>query len=269
MSDWNTSEGWSNGSNGALSGASSGFETGGPIGAVVGGLLGGLGGLFGTKKKKDPNEKYFKESVRQFNVQDEYNKNRLQYTIKDAIKAGINPVAAIGAGSGHYSPTISVGGGSGSGSSSGFDVQGLMSGISNFVARKQARQDRAIALESANLDLESKRLENEILRQKLLTETQPGIVSQGTSNPKNRSWRIPMDYRLRDIEPGQLFLPWEDLHGDVYWFINPDAISDADYTNIEADRALAIGAKGVSRGVRKYWKRNSRKNTIDAVNSLW
>lgn len=267
MSDWNTSEGWSSGAQGALSGASTGFQYGGPIGAVAGGLVGGIAGLFGHKKKTDWNKKAYEESVRQFNVQDEYNKNRLQYTIKDAIKAGVNPVAAINSGSGHYSPTISAGGGSGS--ESGFDTQGFINGLNNFVLQKQARQDRAIALESANLDLESKRLENEILRQKLLTETQPGIVSQGTSNPKNRSWRIPMDYKLRDIEPGQLFLPWEDLHGDVYWFINPDAISDADYTNIEADRALAIGSKGVYRGVRKSWKRNSKKNTIDAVNSLW
>lgn len=268
MSSWNTTQGWSNGASGAISGATAGLSIGGPIGAVAGGLIGGIGGLFGTKKTTDWNKKSFNESVRQFNVQDDYNKNRLQYTIKDAIKAGVNPVAALGTGSGHYSPTISTGGGSSS-ESGGFDMSRFMNGIQGFVQQKQARQDRAIALESANLDLETKRIQNQILKQELIANTQPGIVSQGTSNPKNRSWRIPMDYRLRDIEPGELFLPWRDLHGDVYWFINPDAISDADYTNIEADRALAIGAKGVSRGVLGYLKRNKKKKTMDAVNSLW
>lgn len=242
MSDWNTSEGWSSGAQGAVGGATTGFKYGGPVGAVVGGLVGGISGLFGHKKQTDWNKKYFNESVRQFNVQDEYNKNRLQYTIKDAIKAGVNPVAAIGTGSGHYSPTISAGGGSGS--ESGFDTQGVINGISNFAAQKQAREDRAIALESANLDLESKRLQNDILRQQLLTERQPGIVSTNGNAPKNSAWRIPMDYRLRDV--GDLYLPWKDRSGNVHWFLNPDAIADADWSNIEADRALLAGVRDFS-----------------------
>ena len=127
MSDWNTSEGWSNGASGAISGASTGMSIGGPIGAVAGGLIGGISGLFGTKKSTNWNKKYFNESVRQFNVQDDYNKNRMQYTVKDAIKAGVNPVAALGGSGGHYSPTISAGGAGGSsGSSGGFDTQGYL-----------------------------------------------------------------------------------------------------------------------------------------------
>ncbi len=245
MSEWNTSAGWSNGASGAFSGAATGMSVGGPIGALIGGVGGLVSGLFGTKKSTNWNRKYFNESVRQFNVQDEYNKNRLQYTIKDAIKAGVNPVAAINSGAGHYSPTISAGGGSGSESGSGFDTQGFINGINNFISAKQSRQDRAIALESANLDLESKRLENQILRQRLLTESQPGIVSTNGNAPKNNAWRIPMDYRLRDV--GDLYLPWRDRHGNIHWFINPDAISDADWSNIEAVRALTVGAGELSR----------------------
>ena len=268
MSDWNTTEGWNSGFSGAASGAEAGFATGGPLGAVIGGVTGFASGLFGHKKKTDWNKKYFNESVRQFNVQDDYNKNRFQYTVADAIKAGVNPVAAIGGSGGHYSPTISAGGATGGDNEQSSNFTSSASRIAGLFS-KEARQNRAIELESANLDLESKRLQNQILRQQLLTERQPGIVSSRGDSPKNSSWRIPMDYRLRDIEPGELFLPWKDLHGDVYWFINPDAISDADYSNIEADRALAIGSRGVARGVRKSWKRNRKRATMDAVNALW
>ena len=238
MSDWNTTEGWNSGFSGAASGAQAGMSVGGPIGAVVGGLAGGLSGLFGHKKKTNWNKKYFDESVRQFNVQDEYNKNQMQYRVKDAIKAGVNPLAALGGSGGHYSPTISAGGASGGDNEQSSNFGGFMSSMADMItARREQKQNRAIELESANLDLEGKRLQNDILRQKLLADNQAGIVSTRGDMPKNSSWRIPMDYRLRDA--GDLYLPWKDKQGRIHWYINPDAIADADWSNIEADRAIA------------------------------
>lgn len=218
-----------------------------------------VGGLLGSSSSRKESSKNRREARRQFNIQDEYNKNRLQYTVKDAIKAGVNPVAAIGSGSGHYSPTVSAGGDSGAGNMIADSISSAGRSISDMILKRQARQDRAIALESANLDLESKRLENQILRQRLLTESQPGIVSTNGNAPKNNAWRIPMDYRLRDV--GDLFLPWKDRSGKIHWFVNPDAISDADWSNIEAVRALTVGAGELSRDyvprdgsyAKRYW----------------
>lgn len=225
------------------------------------------GGIFGSRSSTNESRNNRREARRQFNIQDEYNKNRIQYTVKDAIKAGVNPAAVVNSSGGHYSPTISAGGPSGAGDIIANSISSATRSLSDFIAKRQAKQDRAIALESANLDLESKRLQNDILRQKLLTETQPGIPVN--SMPKNSNWRIPMDYNLRDVVPGKLFLPWEDLQGNVYWFTNPDAIADADYSNLEADRALAIGAKGVYGSMRKGFFRNRKKKTVEAVNALW
>lgn len=231
MSDWNTTEGWNSGFSGAAQGAAAGMSVGGPIGAIVGGLGGLAGGLFGFKKKTDWQKKSFNESVRQFNVQDDYNKNRLQYTVKDAIKAGVNPVAALGAGSGHYSPTISAGGGSDNSESSNF--VGNASAIAGMFS-KEARQNRAIELESSKLDLESKRLQNDILRSKLLAETQPGIPTSGQRNS------------IQD-----LLVPFRTPDGKIVYRLNQDAVPDTDITNISTWQTVGDDPGSISSWLRE------------------
>lgn len=233
-----------------------------PITAAAGISAGAslIGGLFGSSSSSKESSKNRKEARRQFNIQDEYNKNRLQYTVKDAIKAGVNPVAAIGSASGHYSPTISAGGDSGAGNMIADSVSNAGRSISDMILNRQARQDRAIALESANLDLESKRLENQILRQRLLTESQPGIVSKG-STPSI----------------GDLYLPWKDRQGNIVYLLNPDAIADADWTNLEALKAYASNpGDAVSTGHPNWFSRfwydiSTRRNPLAAIypNRKW
>ena len=220
MSQWNTTEGWNNSASGLLSGATAGMSVGGPIGAIVGGLGGGIAGLFGSKKKTDWDKKSFNESVRQFNIQDDYNKNRLQYIVKDANKAGINVEAALGAGSGHYSPTISAGGYGDSGSSG--SVGGYMKQFADMItARREAKENRQIELQNAELDLEGKRLQNDILRQKLMAESQPGIVSNGS---------------VHGID--NLYVPFKTKDGRIVYRLNQDAVPDTDITNVSTWQVL-------------------------------
>lgn len=240
MSDWNTTEGWNSGFSGAADGAAAGFSAGGPIGALIGGVGGLFGGLFGHKKKTDWNKKnyelslkQFEEQKRQFGVQDDYNKNRFQYTVADAIKAGVNPAAVIGSNGGHYSPTITgVGGGSGySGESS--DFTSAASRIAGLFSR-EARQNRAIELEGAKLDLESKRLQNDILRGKLLAEVQPGIPVSGQRSS------------IQD-----LLVPFRTPDGRIVYRMNQDAVPDTDITNVSTWQIVGDDPGSISRWVRE------------------
>lgn len=66
--------------------------------ALIGGGLSALGTWFGAKERK-------KERQRQ----DYYARNRIQITAEDAKKAGIHPLAALGAGAASYTPVGSGG----------------------------------------------------------------------------------------------------------------------------------------------------------------
>ncbi len=217
-----------------------------------------VGSFYGANVSAKESSKNRKEARRQFNIQDEYNKNRLQYTINDAIKAGVNPVAAINSGSASYSPTVSAGGTSGAGEMIADGISKAGRSISDMILNRQARQDRAIALESANLDLETKRLQNDILRSKLAVEKQPGIVPNGTV--------------------GDLYKPWKDRNGNIVYLLNPDAIADADWSNLEALKAYASNlGNAVQTGTRPNWfsrawyRISSRSNPLAAIypNKKW
>ena len=199
-----------------------------------------VGGLFGSSSSKNESRNNRKEARRQFNIQDDYNKNRLQYTVKDAIKAGVNPVVAIGSGSGHYSPTISAGGDSGAGNMIADSISNAGRSISDMILARQARQDRAIALESANLDLEGKRLQNDILRQRLLTDRQPGIPSVGQTNSIGHTDSIQ-----------DLYIPFRLPNGEIVYRINQEGVPDTDITNISTWQTLGDDPGSVSRWFRE------------------
>lgn len=105
------------------------------------------------------------ESARQFNEQMDYAKNQTQYRVSDALKAGINPLAALGI-SANVSPTIHSGGGSDTGSiiaAGGREAARIMQ---DYLSDKM--QDES---ESSKLDLESKRIENRIQNERLKAMT--------------------------------------------------------------------------------------------------
>lgn len=204
-----------------------------------------VGGLLGSSSSSKEASKNRKEARRQFNIQQDNFMNQTQYRVQDALKAGINPLAALGVSS-NVSPTFSAGGGSDAGYQKGNAISRAAEHLSNIFNRQEK--------ESRDLDLEAKRIRNRIAKEELNHLLQPGLVSNGSvddspSNPKNPDWQIPMKMSLRDAEP--LYLPWRTPDGRVVELLNPDAIADADITNMEAVRAYASDIKTPVKGTRQ------------------
>lgn len=204
-----------------------------------------IGGLMGSSSSSKQASKDRAESRRQFNEQMDFNKNATQYRVQDALKAGINPLAALGVSS-NVSPTVSTGGGSDAGYQKGNAITRAAEHLSKIFNRQEK--------ESRDLDLEAKRIRNRIAKEELNHLLQPGLVSNGSvddspSNPKNPDWQIPMKMSLRDAE--LLYLPWRTPDGRVVELLNPDAIADADITNMEAVRAYASDIKTPVKGTRQ------------------
>lgn len=242
MSDWNTTEGWNSGFNGAASGALGGFEAAGPLGAVVGGLGGLVGGLFGHKKSTDWNKKSFNEQVRQFNVMDDFNKNQVQYRVKDALAAGINPLAALGVSS-NYSPTISGGGYSSGGESGGFN--NFLTSMSKIFNKQEQ--------ESRDLDLEAKRIRNRIAMEELNLLRSPGTPSGNQSMEQP-----PMG------TDSLLFRFTYDIEGRPRLMVNQDVTeNDADNAGYRSSLAAALASGQINPVTGRVSSRQLRMKLAD------
>lgn len=187
----------------------------------------------------------------QFDAQRYDNYNATQIRVQDALRAGVNPSAVIGGSVGHASPTISAGGDGYKQPSYGFGSQ--IAGI--------AREFMEMEKDSKELDLESKRLQNDLLREKLAVATQPGVPIAGQA--ANPNWRIPMNLKYRDAKP--LYKSWYTDDGELVRLLDPDAIADADYSNMEALKAYGTGARGYFTentflgDIRKWLDKRARK----------
>lgn len=126
------------------------------------------GGLLGMELDRAVAGQDRAEAQRQFNQQMDFQKNATQYRVQDALKAGINPLAALGVSS-NVSPTVSTGG-----SQPGHHMSKAMSAIGDMFKSK-FRLDE----ESSKLDNEAKRLRNQVIREELLHLRQPGIPVNG------------------------------------------------------------------------------------------
>lgn len=131
---------------------------------MIGSIIGAAGDLFGGLMSNHNSRKDRAESARQFNEQMDFNKNATQYRVQDALKAGINPLAALGVSS-NVSPTMHAGGSDGG---AGYFSNAIRS-LSNIFNRQEK--------ESRDLDLEAKRIRNQMAREELNILRQPGIDS--------------------------------------------------------------------------------------------
>ena len=178
--------------------------------SVFGDVLDFAGGLLGMESDRAVAGQDRQEAQRQFNTQVDFQKNQTQYRVQDALKAGINPLAALGVSS-NVSPTISAGG-----TQPGHHMSKAMSAIGNMF-RSKFRLDK----ESAELDNEAKRLRNDVLRTELQHMSQPGIPINGGAQT------VPV---FRPSNEKYLFQPVYDFQGRPRLMVNQD-ITENDSDN--------------------------------------
>lgn len=224
------------------------------------------GSLISGHSSRSESHKNRVESRRQFNVQDDYNKNFVNYRVQDAIRAGVNPLTALGASGGHYSPTISAGG---SGGSSGVG-EGMSRLGDRFMQFAQVYQKRAMKDndEMSKLDLESKRLQNQILQARLDEMLNPGNP-QDVEDPVSLALIAghPESYSLRDLGKKNPYPPllkkWRLPDGRVVRMIDSDAIPDTDVTNTEGLRATSYAAPFIAGTYKSASERKKIKEARD------
>lgn len=178
----------------------------GAIGDVVGSVIGAVSA---HKENKINNQL----SQRQFDAQMD---ETIQRRVADSLKAGINPLFALGY-TGGASPTIHAGGGS-----SASPAEYVSRGFSNLgrhlddaLLDKQA-DDMEFDTQSKELDLESKRLHNRILRQELESKlSKPGQDEEPAPSMQGEEL---------------LFSPVYDIQGRPRLVINQNAL-EADSDN--------------------------------------
>lgn len=180
------------------------------------------------------------------------NENALQIRVNDGLKAGINPLAAIGA-SANYTPTMQT--------NSATDLVNLGSGALNGMKgltglfKEKAKDDVEYEREAQQLDLESKRLENRILKNK--AEESSLNLSQGSGK------EVPAEKPTRMGERA-LFVPAYDLKGRPRLVANQDVIEgDNDNAGYRAAILTAIANGDIDKKTGEIKNPETRKMLDD------
>lgn len=182
-----------------------------------------VSGIFGASTAASESRANRHEARRQFNAQMDYNKNLTQIRVEDALKAGINPLAALGQ-SANVSSTISAGGTSGAGEIIANTGHNVGKALQEALSDKQA-DDMYYDSRAKELDLEGKRLQNRILRQQL-TPTRPGVDQEPPPSMEGE---------------GTIFKPVYDIKGRPRLVVNQDFLEgDSDNAGYSATLASAL-----------------------------
>lgn len=193
-------------------GATAGTMISPGVGTVIGagaGLVGDvISGLLGSSSSDKQSHRNRVEARRQFNEQMDFQKNATQYRVNDALKAGINPLAALGVSS-NVSPTVSTG--YDSGNSAWASAAGRAGDRIQNALQRLSEQDTVDDMnyrkESRALDLEGQRLQNEHLRLQNATLSQPGVPEP--------------------VGTGEfLWRPVEDMDGNIRMVVNQDVLEN-------------------------------------------
>lgn len=135
------------------------------LAAIASGLIGAASSIFGAKKAEQNQQK---QSAQEYERQKEFAQSGIQWKVKDARKAGIAPLAALGGSTLSYSPQ-SIGASDSGIGAAGQDISRAIHATTTAPGRADAYTRTAQALE-----LERGSLQNDLLRAQLVKLNQPG-----------------------------------------------------------------------------------------------
>lgn len=147
----------------------------GPIAAAVGSNI--LSGVLDSQSTRAANATQTDIANRNIELQKEFAKNGIRWKVEDAKAAGIHPVYALGASTHSFSP-ISVG--TMPDDSAARAVSGMGQDISRAIQATRTAEEQTLAklqLQSAQLDLEGKAIDNQIRASQLQKIQAPGTQS--------------------------------------------------------------------------------------------
>lgn len=157
------------------------------FGSLIGAGTQILGGLLGSNSQKDAEKAAARQRQKEYQQQKEFAQSGIQWRVKDAKKAGIHPLYAIGANTTSYSPQ-SIGTGPGTDFSFLGDA-GQNIGRAIDSTRSNAAKADALALTASQIQLEGLRLDNDLKRAQLAssmslinqTGISPGLPTASTA----------------------------------------------------------------------------------------
>lgn len=197
---------------------------------IISGLAGAGTSIYGSNVSKHESKANRREARRQFNEQMNYAKNQTQIRVEDALKAGINPLAALGQ-SANVSPTFHAGGSSGAGELIANAGQHMSKAL-QAIFEEKAVDDAEYTKKSQDLDLKSQRLQNQILQKRLDAMDTPGVDVE----------------RPNMLGQDLLFKPVYDLQGRPRLVVNQNVMEgDADNPGYMSS-IMATIASGIKDG---------------------
>lgn len=149
------------------------------LGALIGAGSSLIGGLLGRSDAKDAQKAAARARQQEYLQQKEFAKSGIQWRVKDAQKAGIHPLYAIGANTVSYSPQ-SIGD-PGPSSMDWLGDVGQNIGRAIDATRSNSKKAEALALTASQIQLEGLQLDNDIKRAQLASSMR--LVQQAGSAP--------------------------------------------------------------------------------------
>jgi len=155
----------------------------GPIGGIVGGVADAGTELYQYQDQKEVQEDQMNVQREQMAMQKEFAQSGIRWKVEDARKAGLHPLAAMGAQTTPYQPVFA------DTSLSDTGMSGDFAGLGQDITRAihATRTDKERAAKMAELELTHSELENDLLRAQIakLSASQVGAPMAGNIPDSN------------------------------------------------------------------------------------